>query len=217
MTPGPANVLSCPFCGGTKEVMSLISGNTCGATVWSDTRRYYPMLPEVSPIQECPHCHKFYFIEQAKHTYSDDPESTERSYGKLGKLTFLQLIKAKKQMDCLSLTKMQRWILNHQIFMAYNDCFRREPENVDIPPSQEEQQLYLNTIDELLDGIGQSANYQLFHAELLREVGKFDEAREILLNHKSEDDKWIVEAMLKHIEHCNTAPFLLVENGILIK
>ena len=116
-------------------------------------------------------------------------------------------------MDSLSLNKMQRWILNHQILMAYNDCFRREPEKVAFPPSAEEQTLYLQTVDELLDGIDQSADYELFHAELLREIGKFDEAKGILINHKSEDDKWVVDAILKHIEHCDTAPFLLVENG----
>lgn len=213
MIPGPANILSCPFCGGTKEVMSLVSGNTFGATVWSDTRRHYPMLPEVSPIQECPHCHKFYFIEQAKHKHSDDPDSGMRCFGELGKLSFIQLIDAKQQMDALSLTKMQRWILNHQIFMAYNDCFRRHPEKVAFPPSKKEQKLYLNTIDELLGGIEHSEEYELFHAELLREVGKFDESKQILLNHSSENDKWVVEAMLKHIEQSDTAPFLLVENG----
>ncbi len=116
-------------------------------------------------------------------------------------------------MDSLSLNKMQRWILNHQIFMAYNDCFRREPDKVAFPPSAEDQTLYLKTIDELLDGIDQSEDYELFHAELLREIGKFYEAKKILLNHKSEDDKWVVEAMLKHIEQSDTAPFLLVENG----
>lgn len=216
MIPGPANVLSCPFCGGTKEVMSLVSGNTFDATVWSDTRRDYPMLPEVSPIQECPHCHKYYFTEHARQTYSDDPESEMRSFGELGTLTFPQLVKAKKQMDSMSLSKMERWILNHQIFMAYNDCFRREPKKVAFPPSAEEQTLYLKTIDELLDGIDQSEDYELFHAELLREIGKFDEAKKILLNHKSEDDKWVVEAMLKHIEQSDTAPFLLVENGNII-
>lgn len=213
MIPGPANVLSCPFCGGTKEVMSLVSGNTCGATVWSDTRRDYPMLPEVSPIQECPHCHKFYFIEQAKHEYSKDPDSEMRSFGKLGKLTFLQLIEAKKQMDALSLTKMQRWILNHQIFMAYNDCFRRQPEKVAFPPSDEQMKLYHKTIEELLDGIDQSEDYELFHAELLRETGRFEESRQILFKHKSDDDKWVVDAMLNHIEKKDAEPFLLVDNG----
>lgn len=216
MIPGPANVLSCPFCGGTKEVMSLVSGNTFDATVWSDTRRDYPMLPEVSPIQECPHCHKFYFIEQAKHEYSKDPDSEMRSFGKLGKLTFLQLIEAKKQMDTLSLTKVQRWILNHQIFMAYNDCFRRQPEKVAFTPSDEEKELYHKTIEELLEGIDLSEEYELFHAELLREIGRFEESKKILLNHKSDDDKWVVYAMLRHIAEKDSEPFLLINNGNVI-
>ncbi len=213
MTPGPANVLSCPFCGGTKEVMSLISGNTFGATVWSDTRRHYPMLPEVSPIQECPHCHKYYFIEQAKQKHPDDSKSGRRGIGELGNLTFRQLFEAKKQMEALTLTKMQRWILNHQLFMAYNDCFSREPENMTIPPSDDDKEIYDRTIAELLYGIDQSEDYDLFHAELLRETGRFDEATEILLQHSSEDDRWVVNAMLRHIEQSDTAPFLLVENG----
>lgn len=213
MIPGPANILSCPFCGGTKEVMSLVSGNTCGATVWSDTRRDYPMLPEVSPIQECPHCHKFYFIEQAKQEYSKDPNSEMNSFMQLGKLTYPQLVRAKKQMETLSLVKMQRWILNHQIFMAFNDSFRRESEKVAFPPREEDIQIYKDTIAELLDGIDQSEDYELFHAELLRESGRFEEAKGVLLKHKSEEDKWVVDAMLKHIEQTDTAPFLLVENG----
>lgn len=33
MISGPADVLSCPFCGGKKEFMSLASGNTFRATI----------------------------------------------------------------------------------------------------------------------------------------------------------------------------------------
>ncbi len=193
-----------------------MSGNTCGGTVWSDTRRHYPMLPEVSPIQECPHCHRFYFIEQARHKYSNDPESDIRSFGELGNLTFQQLVEAKKQMDTLSLSKMQRWVLNHQIFMAYNDCFRRNPVNDALTPSDAERRLYHETIVELLEGIDKSEDYELFHAELLRETGRFEESRQILLNHKSEDDKWVVDAMLRHIKDSDTEPFLLIENGEIV-
>lgn len=213
MIPGPANILSCPYCGGEKEVMSLVSGNTFGGTVWSDTRRNYPMLPEVSPIQQCPHCGKYYFIEQAKSRYSDDRESEMRCFGELGKLSFPQLSEAKKQMETLSLTKMQRWILNHQIFMAYNDSFRRNTEETSSTPSIEDEFLYRQVITELLDGIDQSEEYNLFHAELLRESRHFQEAKEILSRHKSEDDQWVVNAMLRHIEDGDSEPFLLLDRG----
>lgn len=217
MIPGPANVLSCPYCGGEKEVMTLVRGNTFGGTVWSDTRRDYPMLPEVSPIQQCPHCGKYYFIEQSKSRYSDDSESEMRSFGELGKLSFHQLVEAKKQMESLSLTKMQRWILNHQIFMAYNDSFRRKQEKPSCIPLNDDEHLYRQVITELLEGIDQSDEYNLFHAELLREIGRFQEAKKVLARHKSDDDEWVVNAMLRHIEDEDTEPFLLLDRGTPIE
>lgn len=216
MIPGPANILCCPFCGGTKEVMSLVSGNTLGGTVWSDTRREYPMLPEVSPVQKCPHCKKYYFIEQARREYSKDPESEMRSFMKLGNLSFHELKEAINQMESLSLSKMQRWILNHQFFMAYNDAFRRRPEIVAFPPSEEDEAFYQKVIKELLDGIDQSADYELFHAELLRETGRFEEAKEVLSHHKNEEDRWVVDAMLRHINNEDTLPFLLIKEGEVV-
>lgn len=216
MIPGPANILSCPFCGSEKEVMSLVSGNTFGGTVWSDTRREYPMLPEVSPIQQCPHCKKYYFIEQAKREYSKDPESEMRSFMKLGNLSFQELKEAINQMESLSLSKMQRWILNHQYFMAYNDAFRRQPETVAFPPSEEDEAFYQQVIEELLDGIDQSSDYELFHAELLRETGRFEEAKEVLSHHKNEEDRWVVDAMLRHINDEDTLPFLLIKEGEVV-
>lgn len=142
MITGPANVLSCPFCGGKKEVMSIASGNTFEGIVWSDTRSEYPMLPQVSPIQRCPHCKKYYFFEQAKKEYSKDPESEMRSFMELGNLSFLELKDAIRQMESQPITKTQRWILNHQFFMAYNDAFRRHPEKVAFPPSEEDEVLF---------------------------------------------------------------------------
>lgn len=208
MILGPANILSCPHCGGKKEVMSLISGNTFGATVWSDTRRDYPMLPEVSSIQQCPHCQKYYFIEQAKSEYSKKDESFE-----LGKLNYGDLIEARKQMFQLSLSKIQRWILNHQLFMAYNDSFRRNLEIVAFPPKEEDKKIYTQVIKELLDGIDQSTDYKLFHAELLRESRLFSEARDVLHRYNVEEDQWIVDVMIKHIEAGDSKPFLLIKNG----
>lgn len=207
--------MTCPFCGGTKEVMSLVSGNNFGGTMWSDTRRHYPMLPEVSPIQECPHCHKFYFIDQAQPHYSNDRESHIASFGKLGKLTYRQLMDANKQMGEQPLTEKQRWILNHELFMAYNECFRSGITAAS--PDAEEKWVYLNAIDELLEATDSSEDNGLFRAELLRELGRFDEAKRILLNHISADEKWVVDAMLCHIDRKDAEPFLLVENGEVVK
>ena len=212
MIPGPANILGCPYCGGTKEVMSLVSGNTFGGTVWSDTRRRYPMLPEVSPIQKCPHCGRYYFIEQAKRKHATESES----FGELGTLDYRELKAAKEQMQHLTLTDFQRWIINHQLFMAYNDEYNRNPGSTESKPSEEDRTLFEATVRELLEGIDSAPDYDLFHAELLRETGRFEEARDILLRHTAEDDRWVVEAMLRHADEKDVLPFLLIENGNIV-
>ena len=50
MMPGPAQILTCPYCGEKKKIMSLLSGNTFGAKLWSDNKKISPMLPEISLI-----------------------------------------------------------------------------------------------------------------------------------------------------------------------
>ena len=66
MIPGPSLRKECPYCGQVKELLSLRSGNTFGATHWSDTKSIYPMLPENSQVQKCPGCGKYYFLSDAK-------------------------------------------------------------------------------------------------------------------------------------------------------
>ena len=49
MNPANSLVVKCPHCGGKKELLQLISGNTLGAEQWSDAKQIAPMLPRVSP------------------------------------------------------------------------------------------------------------------------------------------------------------------------
>jgi len=75
-----ATILKCPHCGGTKEVMSITSGNTSGATLWSDAKWYASMLPQVSYIQRCPHCGKYFFY--SKDVYFGDSENDSWDLGR---------------------------------------------------------------------------------------------------------------------------------------
>lgn len=60
--------------------MSLVSGNTCGGTHWSDTKRVYPMLPENSDVQKCLECGKYYFLADAKTLPSERRRNPFRSF-----------------------------------------------------------------------------------------------------------------------------------------
>lgn len=210
MLPAPPIVLICPDCGGKKEVLNLASGNTFHGTLWSDTRRIYPMLPEVSPIQKCPHCGRYYFMEEAK---SRTCLASNSYSNELGELNFDELKEAREQMSNLSLSDKQQWILNYQLFLAYNDKFRRGLEEVASHPSEEDESIFGQVVEELLVGANPSSDSDILQAELLRETGRFDQAKAILLRHESENERWVVDAMLKHIDQEDTMPFLLIKGG----
>ena len=39
MLPGPYQIIACPQCKGLAKYMTLMSGNTIGARVWTDGKR----------------------------------------------------------------------------------------------------------------------------------------------------------------------------------
>ena len=47
MLPGPTTIKRCPGCKGLLAEGTLASGNTLGATFWTDGKREAPMLPEM--------------------------------------------------------------------------------------------------------------------------------------------------------------------------
>ena len=72
MMPGNPQILTCPFCGKEKEIMSLVSGNTFGSELWSDNKQIAPMLPEISYVQKCPHCGKYFIKGRQAVKYAKD-------------------------------------------------------------------------------------------------------------------------------------------------
>lgn len=72
MQPGKPQILTCPYCGKEKEIMSLMSGNTCGSMLWSDNKQIAPMMPEISYVQKCPHCGKYYIRNRQAIRYATE-------------------------------------------------------------------------------------------------------------------------------------------------
>jgi len=63
MTPGPDLAYKCPNCGKFIARESIGSGNTCGATLYSDGKCIAPMLPEFPYIIKCKKCKVFYWLK----------------------------------------------------------------------------------------------------------------------------------------------------------
>lgn len=205
MKPGPARILTCPYCGANKKVLRLLSGNTFNQVIWSDYKTIAPMLPKVSFVQKCPSCGGFFLMSRQQLRYGED-----YSFEK-GDLSYRELKDAWYALkDSLDLTDDEKIEMLSMQVWAYNDEYTRE--NV-IPIPLEEQQYIHNIIDDLID----LSNVDiLLKAELLRETGRFNKSMDLLNDYSTESPlKTIFITMLKEQNLAsNTRPFKIPTNNV---
>ena len=204
MMPGPAQILTCPYCGEKKKIMSLLSGNTFGAKLWSDNKKIAPMLPEISLIQKCPECGKYYFRTRQEAVFSDDDDWGSDS----GVLTFPEMKEAFMQLSEEGFVdaneeRSARMMLHH----AFNDYYYRnnsdgKPANDDDWSIFKENALWI--IEHVItDGVQK--------AEYYREIGMMEEALSILQNLTLTNEfvKKVAEEVAKRIKKNDRKVFLI--------
>ena len=172
MIPGDAKIIKCPFCGAKKELMTLLSGNTFRARYWSDGKRIAEMLPQVSPVQKCPECGKYYFEFLQPYEYGEDCSFNlgEMSYREW-KEAYLQFLIDKDHEDLMQSVKFL-------LIQAYNDSFRDSSEPV-LP--KEEDVFVASIINEYVEKQNWSGNNSLLvKAELYREAGEMEKCSTVL-------------------------------------
>ena len=195
MLPAHSALLRCPHCGALKEVLQLMSGNTFGATLWSDAKQIAPMLPRVSYIQRCPSCGKYFF-------YTQEVEAgTSNNYeGGTGDLPLEYLKQALTQ---LQPTGNDEHILRINILWAFNDRYG-DMEQSDIPI--EEWAYHVDNVHHLV----QMDIDAILRAELFREIGDFDKAIQILQSHEVADNlKDLQRQLLQQAQQHNRKVFAL--------
>ena len=182
MTPGPTTIISCPHCGQFAKRKSLISGNTFGAKLWSDGRRIAPMLPEFPNLVLCKKCDKFYWVKDAKEVEKvnefvlieadDQPENEKwKDIDYVEFPTFSQYFKA---LETISEEKYIRL----SIWWSFNDYIRNGHENKITPDKQKLNAENLILLLTLLNEADE--NDLLMKAEVLRNLGRFEESRLLL-------------------------------------
>lgn len=170
MKLGKSKIIKCPYCGTKKELMTLLSGNTFGARFWSDGKMMASRLPEVSIVQKCPKCGKYYL------RVGQPDEYGEAVSFELGTLTYQEWKEAYSQfakdgehadvMECLKL------FLIH----AYNDYFRG---GITSFPAQDDN-FIVGIIKEYIDLKDWSKTTPLLKAELYREANEMEKCAEVL-------------------------------------
>lgn len=82
MVPGPTQIIACPHCAARASFATLLSGNTFGATVWTDGKMEAPMLPQPPAVVRCAGCGACYWLEKAevvgqRSAWGDDQEAED--------------------------------------------------------------------------------------------------------------------------------------------
>lgn len=173
MIPSKPNILKCPHCGGLRRVCSIMSGNTCGKTIWSDHKVDLPMLPHISKVLRCPICKKYHFYE------SSQIIGKCKSLGNAswGKLSYKSLKEALLE---LAPTGEQEIMLRKMILWSYNDLYWKM---ADVECQTKEyladREYFIQNAKELISLCPENKS---LCAELYREIGEFEQCLQYTLD-----------------------------------
>lgn len=171
MLPGKSVIRACTECKGTLTQATLQSGNTFGGRFWTDGWRNTPMLPLLPWLVECPHCHAMVWLDElpvVDEVDWDVPASAPRAC--VPALDRIEVL-AKEQ----SLTREQEIHARRCLWWAWNHPRRDNPEPI---PLSDRERVNLLALFPLIDG--RTGEGRISRGEILRELGEFVRAKEVL-------------------------------------
>jgi hypothetical protein len=202
MIPGPDQIVACPTCGGLGRYATLLPGNNVGARVWTDLREIAPMLPRPPAVVRCRHCGPYYWLADAREVGELGGEAREdrqelwaglRSLFAGGRtaepprFTREQIEHVRKPSEAeyyaalgagLATNPAQEKTLRILTWWRRNDAYRTSPPGM--PSAAELPASARENLEALVDLLSEEeACDRLMKAELLRELGRFEEARRV--------------------------------------
>lgn len=174
MLPGPDLIKKCSECSGLLREASLTSGNTFGATYWTDTKRDAPMLPEQSWLIKCPHCNASLWIDELEQIAEVDMyhrTDSEEQYEQAKQYRELGLSDYYIELEAGGLEKQKEQYLRFQAWQVGNDPRRGESEKPEMTDNEKKNLLALKEVLDVSDDNG-----RLLIAEIMRELGNFEAA-----------------------------------------
>jgi hypothetical protein len=166
--------------------MTLTSGNTFGARVWTDGKQVAPMLPRPPAVVKCHHCGDCFWLADAKEV------GTVERWGDTGgrvdpAWTAAQVVQEPTEEEYyeairrgLATDTAQERTLRILAWWRRNDTFRDASrcEAGSISSGSGEWRTNLQALVSLLNEADE--NDRLMKAEVLRELGEFDSAQQLL-------------------------------------
>ena len=169
MLPGPDQVVACPHCKGLTRHTTLMSGNTFGASTWTDGKQIAPMLPTIPPLVRCGHCNVMYWLADAEPVgpILSLREPTEQDFYSAIEKGFASDPAQERMLRVLA------WWSRNDTYRAETGRPARRPWRVS-PEARSNIEALIKLLDE------KDPNGRIMKAEALRELGEFDEAKRVL-------------------------------------
>lgn len=200
MFPGPDQIVACPHCGALAKYMTLMSGNTFGARMWTDGKQVAPMLPSPPSVVKCSHCRECYWLDDAKevgtlmawggNSQVDPAWIAAEVVREPSEEEYYQALR-----DGLAQDPQQELNLRVLALWRSNDAFRdvREAGTSGIANTSGACRENLEAIAGLLDEARESE--RIMKAEVLRELGEFESAQRLLSRAVSGDVATVVHQL----------------------
>jgi len=177
MKIGKPNIIACPACSAGHTQMCLMSGNMFDTTYFSDGNYIASMMPQISPYTRCSKCDVFYKITDDNTSSGDN-----RSWEELDKIPNVEDLSVKGMVLAINEglyngTDEDAAILRTMLWREMNikRKYHSKEEN-------NEEKIYTENCRELLSAIQEDGDTKLLtKAELYRNLGEFDECRELLV------------------------------------
>jgi len=166
--------------------MTLMSGNTFGARVWTDGKQVAPMLPRPPAVVKCRHCGECYWLAEAKKVGTVEPWAGEGRQIDPAWTAAQEVQEPSEEEYYLALEKglavdsQQERTLRVLAWWRRNDAFRDAPQAQagSIANAPGTCRKNLEALASLLDEVDE--NDRLMRAEVLRELGEFESAKQVL-------------------------------------
>ena len=175
MLPGPTIIKKCSECSGSIEEHTIASGNTFGATFWTDGKRDAPMLPDQPWLVICPHCQALIWIDEQVELGEVEPFSDSGIYKGAKSYSVPELQDYFSALKISNLSKNKERYLRLRAWWSGNDERRGSGIKQNLSDDEKEN---LQALDKMLDT--PDDNDRLMKAEIKRELSQFEEAEAIL-------------------------------------
>ena len=179
MTPGPTIIRKCSACGKHIAQHTIGSGNTFGARFWTDGKRNTPMLPDQPWLVKCQHCGTLIWIDEQTQVGEISPWGSETDARNLfPEARSVSIPTLQDYADFLvagEIDKNKERYVRLRAWWVGNDPRRETGQSMQFDSFETKNlRAFLALLDEAED------NDRLMKAEVLRELGEFNEAENLL-------------------------------------